>query len=67
MTKVERLAVRLHDHLWANMGFGDEWTISLGGDDKEMTEFIEILNALQAEIKKRGLQTCEYDPSRFAK
>jgi hypothetical protein len=65
MTNLERLAVRLHDHLWANMGIGDEWTMSLGGDDKEVTEFIEILNALQTEIKAQGFQTCEYNPSRF--
>jgi hypothetical protein len=54
MTRLENLAVALHDHIWKYVGAGDnDWLLEIGGDDEEITELIMLLNAIQDEIKLR--------------
>ena len=60
MTKLEALAVELHDHMWQNMGVTDDWLLQVGGDDEAVTELIRLLNELQDEIKANGYNHIEY-------
>ena len=65
MTKLERVAIELHDHLWENVQVGaqlpsDEWPLHIGGDDRELTELIRLLNSLQKAIKASGHQRIKY-------
>ena len=57
MTKLEALAVELHDHMWSNLGVNDDWPLQVGGDDEEITRLIELLNELQDEITKTATIT----------
>ena len=52
MTKLERLAVELHDHMWRNIGVTTDWPLQVGGDDDAVDKLIDLLNKLQNEIKQ---------------
>lgn len=62
MTKLEVLAVVLHDHLWSNMGTNDDWPLQLCGDDKAIDRLTYLLNEMQREIKANGYNIIEYNP-----
>ena len=55
MTKLETLAVELHDHMWSNVGteWEGDWPLEIYGEDKTVTGFIKLMNKLQDEIVKR--------------
>ena len=60
MTKLEELAVELHDHMWLNMGVTADWPLQVSGDDEATDRLIDLLNELQGEIKINGYNQIEY-------
>jgi hypothetical protein len=62
MTKLEELAVELHDHIWSNIGVTDDWPLQIHGDDEAVDEFSRLMNELQHEIKASGYNHIEYNP-----
>ena len=34
---LEASAIRLHDHMWENMGVNDDWPLQMAGDDDALT------------------------------
>jgi hypothetical protein len=63
MTKLEALAVELHDLIWSNMGVTDDWPLKVCADEDEVIdEFMRLLNEMQREIKACGFNHIEYNP-----
>jgi hypothetical protein len=60
MTKLEALAVELHDHMWSNMGTNDDWPLQVCGDDEAVDKLVDLLNKMQGEIKENGYNQIEY-------
>ena len=63
MTKLEELAIELHDLLWSNVGTTADWPLEVSSDEDEVVDqLIELLNEIQDEIKRCGYNRIEYNP-----
>jgi hypothetical protein len=60
MSELERLAIKLHDFLWENMGVSAEWPLELGGDEEVVEEVIVLLNGIQDAIVASGYGRRKY-------
>ena len=59
---LEGAAIRLHDHMWENMGPNEEWLLEITGDDDTVMRLIRLLNELQDEILTSGIPHRDYRP-----
>jgi hypothetical protein len=57
---LEASAIRLHDHMWENLGVNDDWPLQMTGDDDAVTRLVRLLNELQDEIKSSGIPHRNY-------
>ena len=60
-TPLEEAAIALHDFLYDNLGYSDDWPIHLSGDDEAIPQLVNLFNQLQDEIKAGGLSTKVYE------
>ena len=65
MTKLEALAVELHNHMWTNMGVTADWPLQVCGDDGAIMEFVRLMNELQDEIMANGYNRIQYKPAGY--